>query len=52
MQSVYIWGLGAFYKRNVKKLEKYNILGYIDNNPDKNGTLYKGKRLYLQNRRQ
>lgn len=45
MQSVYIWGLGAFYKRNVKKLEKYNILGYIDNNPDKNGTLYKGKKV-------
>lgn len=52
MQSVYIWGLGAFYKRNVKKLEKYNILGYIDNNPDKMGPYIRAKRLYLQNRRQ
>lgn len=50
MDSVYIWGIGARYQRDIKKIKsKYEILGYIDNNRCISESNYQGKRLISSN---
>lgn len=42
---VYVWGLGFFYKINEKKLNEFDIDGYIDNNIALEMSEYNGKPL-------
>lgn len=45
MYSLYIWGIGALYKRKKHNLKDMNIEGYIDNKLCLKGELFEGKKV-------
>lgn len=50
MDRIYIWGTGNIASYAIqyfaKKLQEMNIIGFIDNNPDKAGTVFWNKQVY------
>ena len=48
-EKIYIWGTGKIAEEvlnDCKNLSEYEILGFIDNNPDKEGCTFFQKTIY------
>lgn len=49
MSKIFLWGTGQVAEtlwRNCQTLTQYELLGFIDNNPEKQGTLFMGLHIY------
>ena len=50
MNKLLIFGTGSnckgFLKANVKNLKRYNLIGFLDNNQEKQGKLFEGRPVY------
>ncbi len=44
--KIIIWGTGIFYLKRRDQINKNNIIGFVDNNVEKQGTYLDGKRIY------
>lgn len=52
MQRIFIWGTGAIASLVLDQLDvygAYDILGFIDNDPEKGKGLFRGKKVFLPN---
>lgn len=49
MEKILLWGTGQVAEtlwRQCQTLSQYDLLGFIDNNPEKQGSIFKGLRVY------
>lgn len=49
MQRIFLWGTGNIAETTLRQcmtLDSYEILGFIDNNPQKTGSLFHGKKIF------